>query len=172
MKRKLKGSISQIITATILTPLIVFLFLNLTVSTLHIFTRNNLNQIAQESVNDIVNVSVLTENLNKQYKKEIDKYKVVLKDYQIIYTFSEYDDASGEFIDKLTITDSVNTPISSTSFNNPTKVTVTINQLNRSTLQKVQNMLTGNQEDSKISVHKSALFKGMDDIKKEKEEVE
>ena len=172
MEKGLKGSISQIITAAILVPMIVFLFLNLTVSNLHIFARNNLNQVAQESVTDIVNMRILTENLNKQYKKEIDKYNPILKDYEITYTFSEYEDISGEFIEKLTITDYVKESVHATSFKNPTKVTVTITQLNTSKLQSIQNMLTGNSDDSRISVHKSALFKGMDDIRKEKEKKE
>ena len=158
-EKKFKGGLSQILVATFLTPIIIFLFMNLIISVLHMYTRNNINQIAQEMVTDIASVGTITEELNNDYKSEINKYNTVLKGYDIKYTFSQYSKDNKSFVDVITLTNNINNdPLKSLKPDIPTKVTVRINQTNISTLQKFNNILTGQKETTRISVKKSIII--------------
>ncbi|HBF77802.1 MAG TPA: hypothetical protein DDX02_08245 [Clostridiaceae bacterium] len=158
-EKKLKGGVSQIIVATVLTPMIVLLLLTLIISSLHIYARNNLNQIAQESVNEISATGTLTEELNQQYKQEIDKYKPFLKGYEVNYVFSQYNENTKAFEPTITMINNINEDaIGNMDTTKPTKVTMIIKQTETSTLQNIQNLISKPNDDSHIEIRKSMLI--------------
>jgi len=158
--KKMRGGLSQILIFTFLVPIIVVFIASFTLSTLHIWSRTNLNQITQEHVNEISTIGTVTSSLNMEYKNHIEKYKPILKSYKIQYIVSQYSDDKKGFQEVY----HAENAIDESAFDNldksiPTKVTVILEQTTISTFQKFQNRLTGNNNPSYIYVLKSVMIK-------------
>lgn len=142
-----KGGISVILASIIVAFVLQLISLNIFISLLEINTVGNIRSILRTEVDTAVNNYKVDSAIYAFFNKDIYNHIPVLKDYSTIYTIYEYKNGSMNQI-SISYGDD-NTDI---SLEKGQVLEITIRQNTISTLQKLNNMLTGKEEQGKIVI--------------------
>lgn len=142
-----RGGMSVILASVVVLVIVSITVLNIFIGLSEINTVGNLHSILRTETDTVANNKKVTGNMYSFFDKDIQHYLPVLKDYTTIYTIYEYNNGSIEQVNQINGDGNLDIELKTNQI-----LEITVKQNTVSTLQKMNNLLSGRNSEGSIVV--------------------